>query len=86
MLICMWPGVLINVSLLKNGLLKTKRMIERVNNRHFLSMWAPLKNRFWVLGFKLPTAAYNPHIFLLNLLHSKHIQLQIYLKSGYMNI
>lgn len=38
-------------------------------------------------GFGLPSAAYNPHIFLTEPLAFKSIiQLQIYLNYGYMNI
>lgn len=83
--ICMCPEGLTNVSLWSNGLLKTKKTIYRweENERRTFSVSVLLWKTDFGVGFRLQTAAYNPRI---NLLHSQHIQLQIYLKYGYMTI
>lgn len=82
-----------NVSFWNIGLLKMKRMtyVWGESDQKTFSMspmgllWRRKKKRILGLDFKLWTAAYNPHIliyFSILLLHSKHIQLQIYLKYG----
>lgn len=90
MQICMWSGELLIVSFWNNGLLEMKRMIytcgEQTIDFFYVWDWAPLKNGLWAWISNFGQL----HIILIyslpNLLHSKHIQQQIYLKYEYMNI